>query len=134
MCLRGVSEVDKALIDDNDDDLSVLVVWSSQLGAEEKHVAEAAALMQDPRVRHYWDGARLAGKAFQAGLGLGSPAWDVWLLFPPGVRWEAGQAPEPAWWEHQLRGMPSDRRLDPKRFADKARELIRAPGAARTAD
>ena len=134
MCLRGVSEVDKKLLEGNDDDLSVLVVWSSQLGAKEKHVAEAAALMQDPRVRHYWDGDRLAGKVFQPHLDLDSPAWDVWLLFPPGARWDAGEAPEPAWWEHQLQGMPSERRLDPKRFAAKARELMRAPGSRRAAD
>ena len=37
---------------------------------------------------------------------------------------EIGGAPEPAWWEHQLGGMPGDLRLDPERFASKAVELL----------
>lgn len=111
-------------------DLRVYAVWSSQLGAQEKHVAEAAELMSDRRALHYWDGDRLVGRAFQAHLGLPMPAWDVWLLFEPGIRWDGEQAPVPSWWEHQLRGMPSERRLDPDRFAAKAQELLAGAVAA----
>lgn len=102
------------------------VVWSSQLGAREKHVAGGAKLMQDERVTHYWDPDQRVGTAFQHHIDdLGSPAWDVWMLFAPGVTWEREIPPAPTWWEHQLSGLRdyADLRLDPDRFASKAVEL-----------
>lgn len=102
------------------------MVWSSQLGARAEHVPEAAALLQDARVHHLWDQGKIVGLAYAPVLGLSEAAWDVWLLYPPGVRWEGEQPPEPAWWEHQLsgRGLSRDRRLDPRRFAARAGELM----------
>lgn len=92
-------------------------------------MAPAAALMADPRVEHYWDGEDRVGSAFTPHIaGLEIPAWDVWMLFAPGVRWEGEVPPEPTAWEHQLphlRHLP-DRRLDPERFAATAVELARA--------
>jgi hypothetical protein len=117
------------------ENLSVHVVWSSQLGAEEHHAVDAAGLMVDPRVRHYWDRERRVGAAYQDRLGLGGPAWDVWLLFAPGTSWPPEAAPDPAWWEHQLRaldGLYPDRRLDPDRFAARAEELAAAARGGET--
>lgn len=103
--------------------MAVYVVWSSQSGAEEQNVADAAALVSDRRTRHYWDAGQLAGKAFQPILGTSDPAWDVWILFDRQARWEGEAPPRPVWWEHQLYGMPTERLLDPGRFASKAREI-----------
>lgn len=110
-------------------------MWSDQSGGQERHVAAAAALMPDPRARHYWDGGRVAGRAYptlaldDVVVRLNVEAWDVWLLFDASATWTAAAAPEPAWWEHQVRGMPDERRLDARRFAAKALEL-RPPGSA----
>jgi len=121
----------KWLDEDRSDEIAVYVVWSPQLGAQEKHASDAAELVPDKRAHHYWDGAMVIGSHYQTlthpdgtDLTLGSPAWDVWMLFEPDARWEVGRAPEPAWWEHQLGGMPDDVRLDPERFAVKATELL----------
>lgn len=84
---------------------------------------DAAALMTDPRVRHYWDPGDRVGRLYAPVLGTDEPAWDVWLLFGRDARWEA-DVPEPGWWEHQLSGLPAERRLDPGRFAEKAGELL----------
>lgn len=81
--------------------------------------------MPDPRVRHYWDPTLGVGRAAAPHIGLGSPAWDVWLLYDRDAAWGDGALPEPAWWEHQLGGLPADRHLDPTRFARKAEELLR---------
>ena len=105
------------------------MVWSSQLGAEERHVPEAATVMPDPRATHYWDPEMLVGKAYQSYLKIPEPAWDVWMLFGREARWSEAGPPEPAWWEHQLGGLglPPERQLDPDRFAMKAAGLLGAP-------
>ena len=110
----------------------MFVVWSDQVFAGPRHVAEAAALMPDRRAQHLWDGDRVVGSAYQRRLAAGgkvheleSEAWDVWLLFDRSARWGEHAPPQPSWWEHQLRGrLPADRQLEPQRFARKARELL----------
>lgn len=105
------------------------MVWSPQLGAEERHVPDGARLILDPRVRHYWDPDRLVGRRYAPILGTDAPAWDVWLLFGRTARWsDPDGAPEPDWWEHQLGGLPDSLRLDPERFARKAAELLEEGG------
>lgn len=111
------------------------VVWSPQLGAQKKHADEGAELVPDNRAHHYWDGEMVIGNHYQelrhpdgSDLVLSSPAWDVWMLFGADARWEAGRAPVPDWWEHQLGGMPGDLHLDPERFAAKA-EVLLSPSA-----
>lgn len=52
--------------------------------------------------------------------------WDVYLLYPPGVRWEGSTPPRPAFWMHQLealwnRPIPA---LDGAVFAARARALL----------
>jgi hypothetical protein len=114
------------------DDLAVFVVWSDQVGGSTRHVPGAAKLMSDPRARHYWDAERVVGQAYRIlrtpkeQFDIGAEAWDVWLLFDRQATWpQQGQPPRPVWWEHQLRNLPSERRLEPKRFASKAAELRR---------
>lgn len=99
------------------------VVWSPQLGAEEHDVAKATTLIPDARVRHFWDPEETVGKAFAPVVGSGQPAWDTWMLFGPGQRWTTARPPDPAWWEHQLGGLPPNLRLDPDRFANRAADL-----------
>lgn len=108
----------------SDSTLRVYVVWSSQQGAAERHVPGATRLMAEPRVRHYWDENLVVGRAFQPVVGSSIPAWDTYLLFDRDAVWTGETMPVPAWWEHQLNGMPPDRALDPKRFANKAMSLI----------
>jgi hypothetical protein len=105
------------------------VAWSSQLGGAPKFIAGGAKLIPDPRVRHYWDGERILGRAYRsmrAGgdtFHLDDDAWDIYLLFDRDAKWTAEGPPEPVWWEHQLHGLPEARYLDPERFAAKAAEL-----------
>ncbi len=100
------------------------MVWSSQVGAKAKHVAGGAKLMPDGRAIHYWDPEDRVGAAFQRHIdGLRGAAWDVWMLFAPGVVWEGSVPPAPTWWEHQLSGLDEALRLDPDRFARKAVDM-----------
>ncbi|HEX9669571.1 MAG TPA: hypothetical protein VGC93_08815 [Thermoanaerobaculia bacterium] len=134
--MRGVSSLQEKWLDQQKrDDIAVFVVWSDQLFAGARHVPEAAELMPDRRARHYWDGDRVLGRAYQDRLEAGGrrfeldrEAWDVWLLFDRDARWGEGGPPQPSWWEHQLRGpLPPERRLDPERFAARAAQLLARP-------
>ena len=104
-------------------DIAVYMVWSDQRGARERHVAGAAALMAEPRVKHFWDSQEVVGKAFQPVLDAPVPAWDVWMLFGRDAVW-SDPAPTPSWWETQLGGLPQDRELDGPRFSRKAAQLL----------
>ncbi|MCH8816068.1 MAG: hypothetical protein IH957_13450 [Chloroflexi bacterium] len=78
---------------------------------------------------HYWIDNRDVGKLFQTPIGLTTePAWDVYLLYGPGVTWEQDGPPQPAFWMHQLGvevGVDPDLRLDATRLY---RELIKLLG------
>jgi len=119
------------LAKDDSPNVAVYVVWSPQLGAQEKHVAGATSLVPDARTKHYWDGDELVGKAYQPLLGLTQPAWDTWMLFDRDAVWRGETPPTPAWWEHQLRRAPPERHLDPVRFASHASALQSGSGARR---
>ncbi len=93
-------------------------------------MADATTLIDDPRARYFWDGSRRVGGLFRTfHLGdetfhLDDAAWDTYMLFDRDARWQAGSAPpEPAWWEHQLWGLPQARHLDARRFAREAAAL-----------
>lgn len=75
------------------------------LGTDSRAKAERAAQMiQDPRVEYFHDPERRSGRAVARSLGAEGPiAWDIYLFYPPDVRWEK-ELPRPADWVHQLWG------------------------------
>lgn len=79
---------------------------------------DATSVVQDPRARHFWDARELLGKFYERALPTpGTPSWDVYLLFPPGVRWTGSTPPKPSFWMHQLGGITTAPHLDPEVFA-----------------
>jgi hypothetical protein len=120
ICLRGMDDLNESIVASlqNDPRAHTFVVQVPTLGAEEKHAAAAVPLMPGPRVNHYWDPDGGSGRDFQAALGIDMYAWDVWMIYEPGARWEVGSTPPaPAFWQHQLGGLPRDKRLDAEEFA-----------------
>lgn len=131
-CLSGAAKLQaRWLGQDTSSNIAVYVVWSPQLGAEEKHVASASGLVQGARAHHFWDQSELAGLAFQGMLKLPAAAWDVWMLFDGNATWHDSAPPTPAWWEHQLGSAPPELHLDPARFASHAEALKMVPGGHR---
>jgi len=78
-----------------------------KFAANEGHVAAATTTTRDPRILHYWDGQGVTLTAFRAPLGITTDAWDVYLLYRPGVRWEGATPPAPDYWMHQLQALSS---------------------------
>ena len=88
----------------DDATLRMFVAWVPILPDDSEAAANgSSALVPDGRASHYWDAARALPPLFAPVLGLpeGWPAWDVYMVFAPGVLW--GDAPPaPSYWEHQL--------------------------------
>jgi hypothetical protein len=61
-----------------------------------------ASTTDDTRLTHWWDKGRASDGPFAATLGLHGPAWDIYLLYAPGVIWSESTPPRPLLWMHQL--------------------------------
>lgn len=84
------------------------------------------ASIPDSRAIHFWDPDQKLGKIYAKVLGLTADqcAWDVYLLFPRGVRWE-GEAPTPVYWMHQL-SYPSENYLDGDKFRKEVEKRLKS--------
>ena len=59
--------------------------------------------------------------------GRGQRAWDIYMIYGPGARWEGEGPPAPQFWMHQLPGADAPR-LDPTEFARRLKaELDQTP-------
>lgn len=72
--------------------IDVYVVWEPMLGARRNHADDAAELIPDPRVQHYWNDDFVAGQFFKD-HDSGRTAWDIYFLYGPDAAWES--EPEP---------------------------------------
>jgi hypothetical protein len=109
----------------SDPRLRVYVVWLPILGFDGKKAAAAATgLIPDSRAAHFWDREQGIGTVYVKVLGLPPEelAWDVYLLFPGGARWQA-EPPLPAYWMHQV-FYPSDNYLDGSKFRVEVEKLV----------
>jgi hypothetical protein len=62
----------------------------------------ASAILNDPRVVHFYDPQKRVGKALAQSLGeADQAAWDIYLFYGPGVQW-LDAPPTPTQWMHQL--------------------------------
>lgn len=111
----------------HDPGLAIYVVWEPILGPDdERRARRATALFPDERVVQYWTPARDVGVAFQGTIGLRTePAWDVYLVYPPGTTWEAPEPPAPELFMHQLRGrLPGPDLLSAPALEDRLRGVL----------
>lgn len=112
-CISGAVAVNESVLRSFPDaDLSVSIVWIDMLRSDnESSARQASTIYGDSRVAQFHDPNKLAGEAFGAELAGGYPAWDIYMFFSAGQRWD-DEAPMPVEWMHQLGG----RVADPNRF------------------
>ena len=112
----------------NDARLRGFVVWLPMLASDSESAAGAqAGSFVDARVAQQWDGERRSGKTVAKTLRLKGNAWDVYLLYAPGVTWTGEAPPAPTFWMHQLRAETgADQRvcLNPAVFLGKVASLL----------
>jgi hypothetical protein len=77
-------------------DLRVYAIWLPfRSGTRD---AISGAVLDDPRVRHYWDGPALSSDFFSRHLPEGFPGiWDVYAVYGPDARWDDEPAPLAKW-------------------------------------
>jgi hypothetical protein len=138
VCLRGASAIEqKVLARITNPNLRVYVVWLPILasGAFEPAARREGRRIPDPRVARYAEADARLAKLYSPVLHLpqGMPAWDVYLVFAPAVRWPESpdgipgddRPPAPTYWMHQLAGAaPAELRLDGDQIAHVVNGLL----------
>jgi hypothetical protein len=134
-CLRGLDDVNKDLLSKtNDPRLQAFVVHVPVLTPppSAKDVPEAATLLRNDHVHHYWNPSGSFGEELSAAVGLkhgDEPvyAWDVWLIYGPEATWEAASPPRPQRLMHQLYLLKDSTefpRLNSRVFAQEVHQLL----------
>lgn len=123
-CRSGFSDMQKALKAIPDDRLRVYIVWLPMFPGDSRKWAQIRSdEFSDKRVSCYWDGEKIAGKAWQKTLGTKRETWDVYLLYGAGSQWDKEPA-TPDFWMHQLSGITTAPWLDEEAFQAKTKELL----------
>lgn len=131
-CLVGFEIVKRLFTRFDSKNIRGFVIWIAMLEGDDEEIAKRGSeTFRDPRITHFWDYERRAGRLYANTLHLqNGVAWDVYLLYSPRMRWEnEDEAPQPAYWMHQL---DSDNSADPKlrldyaRFAEESKFLLEA--------
>lgn len=107
-------------------------VWVPILLSDtERAVPDATKRLPDSRVTHFWDGKGELVQAYKtilptknAETGEYVKAWDVYLVFAPGVEWK-DQPPKPTFWMHQLYSVDPRNRFESKALATELQKLLK---------
>jgi hypothetical protein len=133
-CLRGLDDMNKSLLSKTDDPrLQTFVVHVPVLtpAPDAEDVPEAATLLHNEHVQHYWNPSGSFGWELAAAAGLKDGdetvyAWDVWLIYGPDVTWDETNPPQPHRLMHQLRQLAGSEfpPLDSEAFAKEVQQLL----------
>ena len=88
--------------------------------------AVQSEFLRDPRVSYAWDEKRALGDLLAPRLELDRTAWDVYLVYQRGIRWDRSGPPRPTLWMHQLWGADPALHLDSDRLLREVQRLILA--------
>ncbi len=104
-CQSGHGVVGRVLKKFPSPQLKAILVWEPMRdGDNASSATQQAETVQDIRISQGWDGGQNLGKLFGQTLDLHQIAWDVYLVYKPGIKWEGLQPPRPTFWMHQLEG------------------------------
>lgn len=114
-CVKGYKVVQNLLNRFRGEALEVELVWIPMVDGDSYASAEAHAVGQtNSSIVNSWDKDRVVGDAFRETLGLKRTAWDVYLVYAPGITWDGPIPPKPTFWMHQLH--PTKNGADPALF------------------
>jgi len=127
ICLRGMSDLQESVYSKKGDDprLITFVIHVPTLGAREANVVPASHLITNRHTTQYWEETGITGKLMQQVMGVNKYVWDFWTIYGPKAVWsDERQPPAPDFWQHQLDGLPVEKKLDANVFAAKIDEFL----------
>ena len=127
ICLRGMSDLQESVYAKKGDDprLVTFVIHVPTLGAREANVVPASHLITNRHTTQYWEETGITGKLMQEVMGVNKYVWDFWTIYGPKAVWsDERQPPAPDFWQHQLDGLPVEKKLDANVFAAKIDEFL----------
>jgi hypothetical protein len=127
ICLRGMSDLQETVYSKKGDDPRMLtfVIHVPTLGAREANVTPASGLITNRYTTQYWEDTGITGKLMQQVMGVDKYVWDFWTIYGPKAVWSDERLPPvPDFWQHQLNGLPADKKLDANVFAAKLDEFL----------
>lgn len=140
ICLRGMSDLQETVYSKKGDDprMVTFVIHVPTLGAREANVGPASRLISNGHTTQYWEQTGITGRLMQQVMGVDKYVWDFWAIYGPKAVWSDERLPPiPDFWQHQLTGLPPEKKLDATVFAAKVDEFLAqvpaAPSAATTA-
>lgn len=131
VCLQNARLAQRYILDRIDDDrLRLFVVWGPMQKKETEADARAAAVrLTDSRVTQFWTDDNVLANAYKEPLGLAGdpePAWDIYMLFPAGVRW--GDAlPVPPYFMWVEKKLPAETKFNADKLGEQVRRLLTTP-------
>ncbi|MGC1107783.1 MAG: hypothetical protein WA876_14735 [Candidatus Acidiferrales bacterium] len=126
-CQSGHAVVGRVLKKFSSPELQAVLVWEPMRSDDSPAAAtQQAEKVQDTRIWQGWNGNRNLGNLFERTLNLHETAWDVYLLYKPGIKWEGQDPPDPTFWMHQLTGADPKLLLcaDPTRLSTEVGRLL----------
>ncbi len=126
VCLRGMDDLGKALSAQQDNpNLHTFVVYVPALGAKTTDIQPTVSLLPGKYVSRYWDPSGASGQRFNETLNTGGFAWDVWMVYGAGRRWDGSKPPTPDFWMDQLGPpLPKWRDLDAGTFSKQVESYL----------
>jgi copper chaperone CopZ len=103
-CLQGAQAVQKTVIEKMaEKNISVIIVWTNMLKADDKENAyKAASMFKDPSIVQYFDAENKFGDLIAKRLNpKGEKAWDIYMFFDKEDQW-SNSIPRPFEYAHQL--------------------------------
>ncbi|HZM22128.1 MAG TPA: hypothetical protein VFC02_10310 [Anaerolineales bacterium] len=102
------------------------IIWTPMVVTDSQDAASVReSIFSDFRVKQLWDPARICGQYLSRTLNLTStPAWDVYLVYPPDHSWDQELPPAPKFWMHQLDEQKQSLFLEPTRLKQYVQTLI----------
>jgi hypothetical protein len=126
-CQSGHETVGRVLKKYRSAKLAAILVWEPMRdGDSATSASQQAGTVQDDRISQGWDSNRSLGKLFGEILDIHEIAWDVYLVYKPGIRWEGTRPPRPKFWMHQLAGVDPKLLLcaNPTRLSEEVGKLL----------
>jgi hypothetical protein len=129
-CQSGHAVVGRVLRKFSSSELQTILVWEPMREGDSPVAATREAdTLRDARITQGWDGSKNIGGLFGQTLGLHAVAWDVYLVYKQGIKWEGTQPPPPTFWMHQLQGADPNLLLcaNPTELTAEVGKLLRQP-------